>query len=61
MNNILEYKGYHTKVELDTNSMMLRGILEGTNDYVDFEATSIKDVAREFRLAVDGYLIFAKK
>ena len=37
MKNILEYKGYHTKIVFDTESMLLRGKIEGINDYVDFE------------------------
>ena len=38
MNNMMEYKGYHTKIEFDAESMTLRGKIEGINDYVDFEA-----------------------
>lgn len=28
-NNIMEYKGYHTKIEFDAESMVLRGKLKG--------------------------------
>ena len=31
MNNMMEYKGYHTKIEFDAESMTLRGKIEGIN------------------------------
>lgn len=54
----MEYKGYHTKIEFDTESMSLRGKIEGINDYVDFEADDISDIEEEFHKAVDDYLEF---
>lgn len=60
-NNILEYKGYHTKVEFDSDGLVLRGKIEGINDLVNFECEDIKDVEKEFREAVDDYLEFCKE
>ncbi len=60
-NNILEYKGYHTKVEFDSEALILRGKIEGINDLVDFECDNIKDVEKEFHEAVDDYLEFCKE
>ena len=59
-NNIMEYKGYHTKIEFDAESMVLRGKIEGINDYVDFEAGDISSIEAEFHSAVDDYLEFCK-
>lgn len=59
--NILEYKGYHTKVEFDSEELVLRGKIEGINDLVDFECEDIKDVEKEFRDAVDDYLEFCRE
>lgn len=61
MKNILEYKGYHTKIVFDTESMLLRGKIEGINDYVDFEVQDISRVEAEFHAAVDDYLEFCKE
>lgn len=61
MSNILEYKGYHTKVEYDVVDKKLRGKIEGINDLVDFECESIESVEEEFRSAVDDYLDFCKE
>ena len=60
MSNILEYKGYHTKVNYDAESGLLHGKIEGINDYVDFEATT-ESVEVEFRSAVDDYLSFCEE
>lgn len=59
--SMLEYKGYHTVVRYNAADGTLRGIIEGINDYVDFQTDCIADVAKEFHCAVDDYLIFCKK
>lgn len=58
MKNILEYKGYHARIEFDASSMTLRGRIDGINDYVDFEASDVGGIEKEFHLAVDDYLDF---
>lgn len=58
MGNLMEYKGYHTKIEFDVESMSLRGKIEGINDYVDFEAEDVVTIEKEFHSAVDDYLEF---
>ena len=59
--NVLEYKGYHTKVEFDVDSAVLRGEIEGIRDYVDFESESIDGIEQEFHDAVDEYLSFCER
>ena len=59
--NILEYKGYHTEVRYCAEDGVLRGIIEGINDYVDFQTDNIADVEKEFHSAVDDYLIFCEE
>jgi predicted HicB family RNase H-like nuclease len=61
MNSVLEYKGYHTRVEYSVDDKTLRGVLEGINDYVDFECDNALDVETEFHKAVDDYLEFCKE
>ena len=34
-NNILEYKGYYTRLEIDTDTNILRGKIEGITDFVN--------------------------
>ena len=59
--NILEYKGYHTEVYYCAEEGVLRGVIEGINDYVDFQTDNIADVEKEFHCAVDDYLVFCEE
>jgi len=61
MSNVLEYKGYHTKVQFDADSNTLHGKIEGIKDFVNFEAESIEDVENEFHEAVDDYLALCEE
>ncbi|MCI9141692.1 MAG: type II toxin-antitoxin system HicB family antitoxin [Lachnospiraceae bacterium] len=59
--NILEYKGYHTTVEFDAETYMLRGKIEGINDFVNFESDDPRMIEQEFHKAVDDYLLFCQE
>ncbi|MBR1436924.1 MAG: hypothetical protein IJ587_00240 [Synergistaceae bacterium] len=61
MNNIQEYKGYWTDIEIDFESHMLHGRLEGIRDLVNFESETIDGIIREFHSAVDDYLAFCEE
>ena len=60
-NNILEYKGYYTRLEIDTDTNTLRGKIEGITDFVNFESASIGSVIKDFHDAVDDYLDFCRE
>ncbi len=60
-NNVLEYKGYHTKIEYSAEEMLLRGKIDGIDDLVNFESDSAEKIVEEFHLAVDDYLEFCKE
>lgn len=61
MKNILQYKGYHTKIEFDTETFLLRGKIEGINDLVTFESKDPTKIEKEFHAAVDDYLEFCEE
>ena len=61
MKNVLEYKGYHTKIEFDSESLVVRGKIEGIKDFVDFECADLSKVEEAFHEAVDEYLEFCKE
>lgn len=56
--NVLEYKGYRTCIKYESETNTLRGVIEGINDYVDFESDDISKVSEDFHNAVDDYLDF---
>lgn len=59
--NLLEYKGYHTIIEFDAETFILRGKIEGINDLVNFESDNPQKIEKEFHDAVDDYLEFCKE
>lgn len=59
--NILEYKGYHTTIEFDVETFVLRGKIDGINDFVNFESNDPKTIEKEFHAAVDDYLEFCRE
>lgn len=58
MKNLLKQKGYHTKIEFDSEDLVFRGKIEGIKDLVNFESADISTVEEEFYAAVDEYLAF---
>ena len=61
MSNILEYKGYYTRIEYDNVDKVLYGKIEGINDFVNFEINHAENIENEFHMAVDDYLIYCKE
>ena len=59
--SILEYKGYHTTIEFDAEAFVLRGKIEGINDFINFESDDPKTIEQEFHAAVDDYLEFCQE
>lgn len=54
--NYFEYKGYHTRIEFDYDSLSLCGKIEGISDLVVFECEDSTKIEQEFHNAVDNYL-----
>ena len=53
MNNILEYKGYYTKVLYSAEDQVLYGKIEGIKDLVNFECENLGEVEQEFVFKYD--------
>lgn len=58
--NVLEYKGYMTKVLFDAKKKLLHGKVEGIVDAVTFESENVEGVEDAFHEAVDHYLAFCE-
>ncbi len=61
MNNLLEYKGYFTRIEYSAEDNILYGKIEGIRDLVNFESDSAATIEEEFHQAVDDYLQFCEE
>lgn len=58
--NILNYKGYYTKIHYSAEDEILYGKIEGIKSLVSFESTSVKEIKKEFQKAVDDYICYLK-
>ena len=56
MMNVLEYKGYSARVELDPDDECFVGRLAGINDIVGFHGETIAELKAAFHEAVDDYV-----
>ncbi len=59
--NVIEYRGYYAKVEYDSEDRILFGKIEGINDLVNFEGSSVEEIETAFHQAVDDYLAFCQE
>ena len=60
MKNVLEYKGYFTRVEYSAEDRVLHGRIEGIQDLVNFECEQTDQVEEQFHEAVDDYLAYCE-
>lgn len=58
MVDILEYKGYVTKVHYDAEAQVLYGKVQGIVDAVNYESATMDGVEAAFHDSVDRYLAF---
>lgn len=56
MKNYLEYNGYIGTIEFSAEDKVFYGKLEGINDLVTFEGTSVNELEESFRESVNDYL-----
>lgn len=56
--DVLEYRGYVTKVHYDAQRRLLYGKVQGIIDAVNYESTTIDGVEAALHDAVDHYLAF---
>lgn len=60
-NNILEYKGYFSKIQYSSKDNIIFGVIEGIADLITFESSNCSEIQKEFQMAVDDYLEFCKE
>jgi len=57
MNDILRYKEYYASVQYSADNEIFTGKILGINDLINFEGTSVSELKKAFKEAVDDYLI----
>lgn len=56
MNKLLEYNGYHAKVELDAEDGIFVGSVIGIEDSLNFHGKSVDELKAAFKICMDDYL-----
>ena len=59
--NILEYKGFYTRIHFSIEDGVWYGKIENIYGLVTFESDSYFDMERQFHLAVNDYIDFKKE
>ena len=61
INSLMEYKGYHAKIEFDTDDNIFVGQVIGLIDSINFHGESVGELTKAFHNAIDNYLDYCKK
>lgn len=62
MKNIMTYKGYWAKINYSEEDECFCGEVEGlTKDSISFEGTTVKELKKDFKEAIDHYLSVCKE
>lgn len=61
MNNTLKYKGFFASVVFCDDDNILFGKIEGIDDLIMFEGSSVSELKKMFREAVDDYIEICKQ
>lgn len=61
MGKLMEYKGYHAKIEYSDTDETFVGQVIGLADIIIFDGDSIAELTDSFHIALDDYLEFCKE
>ena len=61
MKDILQYKDFIGSVHFSAQDGVLFGKIEGINDLITFEGTTVEEINNAFREAVDDYIDICKE
>lgn len=60
MKNLLEYNGYHAKIEMSVEDELFVGSVLGINDSLNFHGNSIAELKKAFEECIDDYIEMCK-
>ena len=58
---MMEYKGYHAKVEYEQEDRIFVGHVLGINDSLNFHGKTVEELTQSMYDCVDNYLDYCKK
>lgn len=60
MKNLLEYRGYHARIELSEEDNCFVGSVMGINDSLHFHGQTVAELKEAFQVCIDDYLEMCK-
>ena len=54
--SLMEYKGYHARVEFDREDQIFIGHVLGINDSLSFHGESVNELTNSMQNCIDNYL-----
>ena len=61
MSSLMEYKGYHGKVEYSAEEKLFHGRVIDIDDTIAFAGASVDELEKTFKSAIDGYVEWYRK
>lgn len=61
MKDVLEYKEFIGSVRFSADDEVFHGKLEGIDDLVSYEGTTVVELKKNFRKAVDDYIVLCSE
>lgn len=62
MKNVMKYKGYWAEIMYSDEDECFCGVIEGLeHDSISFEGTTVKELKKDFKGAIDDYLKLCKE
>jgi predicted HicB family RNase H-like nuclease len=58
---MMQYKGYHARIQLDDEAGIFHGEVVGTKDVITFQGKSVDELRDALRDSVDDYLEFCQE
>lgn len=58
---MMEYKGFQAKVEIDDDAKLFHGEVINLRDVITFEADCMDDLLQAFHDSIDDYLEFCRE
>lgn len=59
--SLMEFEGYHAKIEFDQDDQLFVGRVLGINDSVSFHGKSVDELVTEFQNSIHNYLHYCKQ
>ncbi len=59
--SLMEYNGYHAKVEFDQEDQIFIGHVLGINDSLNFHGESVKELNQSMRDCIDNYIDYCSQ